>query len=75
MKEDFKIDGKNIIEFIKSRTIVLENKNNNLIFDFPLFWFLIAMLFLSGVIIIAVIICILLGCKISLVDMNDNEFK
>ncbi|WP_413700816.1 hypothetical protein ACLKMH_03070 [Psychromonas sp. KJ10-10] len=72
MKEDFKIDGKNIVEFIKSRTIVLENKNNNLIFDFPLFWFLIAMLFLSGVIIIAVIICLALGCKVSLVDMNDD---
>ena len=75
MKEDFKIDGKNIIEFIKSRRIVLENKNNNLIFDFHLFWLLIAMLFFSGFIIIAVIICILLGCKISLVNMNDNDFK
>lgn len=75
MKQDFKIDGKNVIAFIKSRTVILENKNNNLIFDIPLFWFLIAMLFISSIVIIAVIICLSLGYKISLVDMNDNGLR
>lgn len=75
MKQDFKIDGKNIIDFIKSRVIVLENKDNNKVFDLPLLWFLVAMIFLSGVILIGIFICLLLGCKISLVNMNNNGLE
>ena len=73
MKQDFKLDGKSIIDFVKSRVVVLENKNNENIIDLPLIWFIIAMFFLSGFIVVGLIICLLLGFKISLVEKNNND--
>lgn len=72
MKTDFKIDGKGIMNFLTSRKVMLENSRNENIFDLQLLWFLIAMIFLSGFIIIGLIISLLLGCKISIVDTNIN---
>ena len=73
MKQDFKIDGKSIINFIKSRVVVLENKNNQNVIDLPLIWFMVAMIFLSGFIIVGLIICLLLGFKISLIEKNNSD--
>lgn len=71
MKQDFKVDGKGILNFLKARKVVLENKNNEVIIDLQLLWFLIAMIFLSGFIVVGLIISLLLGCKISIVDTNQ----
>lgn len=80
MKTDIKVDGKSILNFLKSRIVVLENRNNETLFDIQLLWFLIAMIFLSGFIVVGLIICLFLGCKISIVDTNQdyigkNKFK
>lgn len=80
MKQDFKIDGKSIVNFLKSRKVVLENKRNETIIDLQLLWFLVAMFFLSGFIIVTLIISLFLGCKISIVDtrqsyLNKGDFK
>ena len=72
MKTDFKLDGHTILNFLKSRKVVLENSNNQVIADLQLLWFLVAMIFLSGFIIIGLIISLFLGCKISVVDTKSN---
>jgi hypothetical protein len=68
MKQHFKIDGKGVINFLKSRKVILENRNNEVIIDLQLLWFLVAMIFLSGFIIVGLIISLFLGYKISIVD-------
>ena len=81
MKADIKIDGKGILNFLKSRKVVLENNRNQTIFDIQLLWVLVAMFFFSGLIITGIIICLLLGCKVSIVDTTrdffgkDNNYK
>lgn len=80
MKTDIKVDGKGILNFLNSRIIVLENSKNETIIDIKLMWFLIAMIFLSGFIIVGLIICLFLGCKISIIDTSQghigkNKFK
>ena len=75
MKEDFKVDGKGILDFLKSRKVVLENKNNQTIVDLQLLWFLIAMIFLSGFIIVGLIITLFFGCKISIVDTGQKSIN
>ncbi|WP_022939930.1 hypothetical protein [Psychromonas hadalis] len=70
MKTNFKVAGKGIMNFLTSRKVVLENKRNETIFDLQLLWFLIAMIFLSGFIIVGLIISLLLGCKISIVESD-----
>jgi hypothetical protein len=72
MKKDIKVDGKSILNFFKSRKVVLENSNNQTIFDLQLLWFLIAMIFLSGFIIVGLIISLFFGCKISIVDTSQD---
>jgi hypothetical protein len=68
MKQHFKIDGKGVINFLKPRKVILENRNNEVIIDLQLLWFLVAMIFLSGFIIVGLIISLFLGYKISIVD-------
>jgi len=72
MKTDIKVDGKGILNFLKSRKVVLENSNNETIVDLQLLWFLFAMIFLSGFIVVALIISLFLGCKISIVDTSQG---
>lgn len=72
MKTDIKVDGKGILNFLKCRKVVLENSSNQTIFDLQLLWFLIAMIFLSGFIIVGLIISLFLGCKISIVDTSQG---
>ncbi|MCP5077450.1 MAG: hypothetical protein GY951_05270 [Psychromonas sp.] len=72
MKTDIKLDGKAILNFLKSRKLVLENSNNQTVFDLQILWFLIAMIFLSGFIIVGLIISLFLGCKISIVDTSQG---
>ncbi len=72
MKTDIKIDGKGILNFLKSRKIVLENSSNEIIFDLQILWFLIAMIFLSGFIIVGLIISLFLGYKISIIDTSQG---
>ena len=72
MKTEVKVDGKGILNFLKSRVIVLENSRNETIIDIQLLWFLIAMVFLSGFIIVGLIISLFFGCKISIIDMSQN---
>lgn len=68
MKTDFKIDGKGILSFLKSRRVVLENSQNLTVFNLQLLWFLILMIFFSGVIVVGLIVSLFLGCKISIVE-------
>ena len=72
MKTDIKVDGKGILNFLKSRKVVLENSSNQTIFDLQLLWFLITMIFLSGFIVVGLIISLFLGCKISIVDTSQS---
>ncbi|MEI6897991.1 MAG: hypothetical protein V5786_11000 [Psychromonas sp.] len=72
MKTEIKIDGKSILNFLKYRLVRLEKSDNKIIFEIQLLWFLIAMIFLSGFIIVALIISLFLGCKISMVDTSSN---
>ena len=72
MKTDIKLDGKGILKFLKSRKVVLENRSNEIIFDLQLLWFLIAMIFLSGFIVVGLIISLFLGCKISIVNTSQG---
>jgi len=72
MKTDIKVDGKGILNFLKSRKVVLENSNNETIVHLQLLWFLFAMIFLSGFIVVALIISLFLGCKISIVDTSQG---
>ncbi|PKG40144.1 hypothetical protein [Psychromonas sp. Urea-02u-13] len=72
MKTDIKVDGKGILNFLKSRKVVLENRSNEIIFDLQILWFLIAMVFLSGFIIVALVISLFLGCKISIVNTSQG---
>ncbi|HIP75726.1 MAG TPA: hypothetical protein EYH12_00950 [Psychromonas hadalis] len=71
MTKKFKIDGAQILSFLRTRKLILESKYNNQIFDIELLWFLVIMIFLSGFIFVGAIIALLLGCKISLIDSND----
>ncbi|PKF60735.1 hypothetical protein CW745_12730 [Psychromonas sp. psych-6C06] len=75
MKEEFKVDGKGILYFLTSRKLVLENKSNVTIFDLQLLWFLVAMVFLSGFIVVGLIISLLLGCKISIIDTSSMHVR
>ena len=72
MKTDIKVDGKGILNFLKSRKVVLENKGNEIIFDLQLLWFLIAMIFLSGFIVVGLIVSLFLGCKISITETRQG---
>ncbi len=72
MKTDIKVDGKGILNFLKSRKVVLENSCNQTIFDLQLLWFLIAMIFLSGFIVVGLIISLFLGCKICIVNTSQG---
>ena len=73
MKTDFKIDGAVILNFLKTRKLILENRDNQTIFDIQLLWFLLLLIFLSGFVIIAFIIALFLGCKISLVNRDNRH--
>jgi hypothetical protein len=80
MKQDFKIDGKGVLIFLKRRKVVLENRNNEVIIDLQLLWFLLAMIFLSGIIIVGLIISLFFGCKISIINttqglLDKDSFK
>ncbi|AGH79947.1 hypothetical protein PCNPT3_00025 [Psychromonas sp. CNPT3] len=66
MKSDFKLDLKGIIYFFKIRKFVVENKKDQMILSMPLVVFVLLTLFLSGIIVLAVIISLLFGYKISI---------
>ena len=67
-----KVDGKGILNFFKLRKVLLENSSNQTIIELQLLWFLIAMIFLSGFIIVGLIISLFLGCKISMVNTKQE---
>ena len=73
MKTDFKIDGGLILNFLKTRKLVLENRDNQTVFDIQLLWFLPVLIFLSGFVIIGFIIALFLGCKVSLVNRDNRH--
>lgn len=73
MKTDFKIDGALILNFLKTRKLVLENRDNQTVFDIQLLWFLPVLIFLSGFVIIGFIIALFLGCKVSLVNRDNRH--
>lgn len=73
MKTDFKIDSTVILNFLKTRKLVLENKNNQTIFDIQLLWFLPILIFLSGLVIIGFIVTLFLGYKISLINTDNSH--
>ena len=73
MKTDFKIDGAVILNFLKTRKLVLENRDNQTVFDIQLLWFLVVMIFLSGFVIVGFIIALFLGCKVSLVNRDNRH--
>ena len=78
MKTDFKIDGKGILSFLKSRRVVLENSQNLTVFNLQLLWFLMLMIFFSGIIVVGLIVSLFLGCKISIVEtktIGNNSSK
>ena len=72
VKTGFKIDGAEILNFLKTRKLVLENRDNQTIFDIQLLWFLPVLIFLSGFVIIGFIIALFLGCKISLINTGNH---
>ena len=72
MKQDYKIDIKNILDFFTLRYVLLEDKHNKSVFDIRLIWFLIALFFFSAVVIAGCLIALLLGYKLSLINSNDN---
>lgn len=75
MKKDIEVDGKGVLNFLKSRKVVLENNRNEIIIDLQLLWFLIAMIFLSGFIVVGLIISLFFGCKISIVNTSVNYIE
>lgn len=74
MKNELNLDPKKIFKFFISRKVLLENREQLIIFELQLIWFLAALLFFSGIIIGAVIISLLLGCRISIVDTSKDFF-
>jgi len=73
MKTDIKIDGKGILNFLKSRKVLLENNRSQTIFNIQLLWIIVAIFFFSGFVITGLIICLCFGCKISIVDTTQDN--
>lgn len=72
MNHDFKIEGSAMLNFLKTRKLLLENRDNQTVFVIQLLWFLLLFIFLSGFVIVALVVALLFGCKLSLVNDDDS---
>ena len=73
MKLNSKLDIKSIWVFLTRRRVLLENKDEQYVFELKLIWFLVALFFFSAIVIGVCLVALLLGSKFSITNGQDHD--